>query len=83
MSVLMYGYTTKDYAVDILLLLQMFKETFGIKAKCKLHEGAACCFEQILEAAPHKTAIVWLLASHLIKHQSKVSKTCWALMKKS
>ena len=28
--------------------------------------GTTCCFEQILEARPYKTACVWPLISHLI-----------------
>ena len=35
------------------------------KAKWLLHKCAACCFEQILEAAPQKTAGVWAIAFHL------------------
>ena len=30
-----------------------------------LHKNAACCFEQILEVAPHKTAAVRQGKSHL------------------
>ena len=33
------------------------------KARWELHKDAVCCFEQILEAAPHKTAIVRPLTS--------------------
>ena len=39
----------------------------------KLHKDAACCFEQILEAAPYKTA-VQPLTSHLTNHSSKTKK---------
>ena len=40
------------------------------------------CFEQILETAPSKTAVVWPLTSHHINHQSNTNKTCWALLQK-
>ena len=43
----------------------------------KLHKNAMCCFEQILEAIPHKTAVVWPLTSHLT---SKINKMCKALL---
>ena len=35
-----------------------------------------CCFQQILEAAPYKTAIMQPLTLHLTKHPSKNSKAC-------
>ena len=54
----------------------------GEKARWELHKNAACCFEQILEAAPYKTAVVRPLTSYLINHPSKTSKTCCALLKK-
>ncbi len=38
------------------------------------------CFEQILEAAPNKTAAVGPLASHLTNHTRKTIKKCWALI---
>ena len=31
-------------------------KTFGEKARWEIHKITTCCFEQILEAAPHKTA---------------------------
>ena len=37
------------------------------KAKWELNKNARYCFEQILEATPHKTAAVWPLTSHLKK----------------
>ena len=43
----------------------------GEKARWELHNDAASCFEQILKAAPHKTAAVWSLASHLTKRLEK------------
>ena len=30
----------------------------GEKARGKLQKDGVCCFQQILEAAPHKTAVV-------------------------
>ena len=39
-----------------------------------------CCFEEILEAALHKTVAVWSLPSYLTHYPSKTSKTCWALL---
>ena len=41
------------------------------KARWELHKDAVCCFEQILEAAPHKTATVLPPASHLTSHPIK------------
>ena len=38
--------------------------------------------EKILESAPYKTATVQPLTSHLTNHPSKMSKTCWSLLKK-
>ena len=39
----------------------------------ELHKDAACCFEQILEAALHKTAVVWPFTSYLTNYQSEMS----------
>ena len=41
-----------------------------------------CCFEQFLEAAPHKTATVRPLIPYLTNHPNKLSKTCWTLLVK-
>ena len=41
----------------------------------KLYKNAACCFEQIPEAALYKTAAVWLLIFHLTNPPSKRNKT--------
>ena len=57
-------------------------ETHGEKVTWELHKNVMCCFEQILEAASHKTAVVWLLNSHLTSHTSKMNKTYWALLEK-
>ena len=40
-------------------------ENLGYKARWKLHNDTACCFEQILEVAPNKTTAVWPLAFYL------------------
>ena len=52
---------------------------FGEKARWALHKNAACYLVRILEAAHPKTTAGWPLASHLMNHPSKMSKTCWAL----
>ena len=41
-----------------------FNETSTAKATWELHKNSRCCFEQIQEAAPHKTAAVRSLTSH-------------------
>ena len=61
-SVLLYGCTTST--------LIKYPEK---KTRWKLHKDATCGFEQILEAAPHKTAAVQLLISHLTNH----AEHCW------
>ena len=38
------------------------------KARWKLHQDFACCFKQIIEVVPYKTANVRPLTSNLIKH---------------
>ena len=44
-------------------------EAHGEKARCELHKNAMCCFEQILEAKPHKRA------TYLLSHKpSKYNK---------
>ena len=51
-------------------------------ARWELHKNVACCFEQILEATPEKTASVWPLVSYLTNHPSKTNKISWALLVK-
>ena len=46
----------------------------------KLQTDTACCFQSILEAAPHKTATAWPLVSYLTNHSSKTNTTCWSLV---
>ena len=46
------------------------------KDRWELRKDASFYFEQIQEAAPIKTAIVPLLASHLINHHCKTNKKC-------
>ena len=41
-----------------------------------------CCLEQLLEASPFKTTVIWPLTSHLTNNPSKMSKTCCALSEK-
>ena len=53
-----------------------FNKTAGDKARWEQDKDAACCFEQILEPVPYKTAVVWPLASHNTNHPSKMRKTC-------
>ena len=45
------------------------------------NKDAACYFEQILEAAPYKTAAVPPLTSHLTNHPSKTRSAghCWRI----
>ena len=43
-------------------------KTHGEKARLELHKNAMCCFEQILEAVPHKTAALRALISCLKKN---------------
>ena len=45
-----------------------FKEMHWEKGSCEQHKDTACCFEQILEAAPYKTAVVQPLISYLTNH---------------
>ena len=42
-----------------------------------MQKNALCCFEKILEAAPHKRVTVRPLTFHLSNHLSKISKICW------
>ena len=55
---------------------------FGEKAKWELYKDAVYCFKQILEAAPHKTAVIWLLASHLTNNLNKTNKISQPLLEK-
>ena len=42
-----------------------FNETVCEKARWDLNKDTTCCFVEILEAAPNKTAAAWPLTSHL------------------
>ena len=64
----------------VIVLGLNFGEITGEKARWELHKDVACCFEQILEAAAYKTAVVRPLTSHLTNHPSKMNKTCFALL---
>ena len=59
-----------------------FNEALGEKARWELYKDATCDFEQILEAAHHKTAAVRPLTSHLTSKLSKTNKTFWILLVK-
>ena len=48
----------------------------------KLPKNATCCFEQILKATPHKTAVIWPLTSHLKNYPNKMNKICGTLLRK-
>ena len=52
------------------------------KASGELHNNSVCCFEQFLEAIPHKPVTILPLLSHLKKHPSKTNTTCRRLLKK-
>ena len=43
-------------------------ETLREKVRWVLHKNAACYFQQIMEAAYNKTAVVWPLTSYLRNH---------------
>ena len=55
-------------------------ETRREKAKWEPDKNTSCCFEQILEATPHKTVVIRRLASHLTNHPYKTNKTCGAML---
>ena len=48
-----------------------FDKMLEEKSRWELHKDAAHCFEQILEAAPYKTAAVQPLTSYLTNHLNK------------
>ena len=53
-----------------------FREMLGEKIKWELYnddDAAACCFAQILEAAPYKIAAERPLTSHHTNHPSKMN----------
>ena len=55
------------------------KETIREKAKWELHKNATCQFEQIQEAAPHKTTSVRPLISHITNHPEEAKKNSLAM----
>ena len=61
---------------------QDFNEKEGEKAGQDQLKNVTYCFEQIFEAVPYKSAIVWPLTSHLTNHPSKINKTCHSLLEK-
>ena len=52
----------------------------GKKTREEQLKNAACCFEQILEAALYKTESAQPLTSYLTNPRSKTNKTCWLLL---
>ena len=56
--------------------------TIREKARLEIHKDVVCCFKQILEVAPYKTAVVRSLTSHLTNYSNKTNKTCWLLLEK-
>ena len=67
--VLLYGYTTWT------LMRDLEKKSYLVT----IYE--CYCFEQILEAAPYKTATVWLLTIQISQTYFH-NKTCWILLVK-
>ena len=53
-----------------------FNETSGEIARWEQYKNAACYLEQILEAAPYKTAAVQPLTSHLTRHMGTIQECC-------
>ena len=52
------------------------------KSRFERHKHAACCFDQILEGEPYKTAAVQLFTFYLTKQTSKTGNTYWTLLEK-
>ena len=50
-------------------------KTFGEKVKWELHKDGASCFEQILEAAPNKTAAARPVSSYFTNYKRKMKKS--------
>ena len=50
-----------------------FNEVLGEKVRWELHKDGVCCFQQILEAAPHQTAAIQPF-TYLTNHPSKTKK---------
>ena len=51
-----------------------FNETLEKKSICEPHKVARCCFEQILDAAPHRASSIRLLIPDL-KYSIKINRT--------
>ena len=58
-------------------------KALGEKSKKEQYKDAMCCFEQILETAPQKPAVVQPLTSHVINSPGKMNKICWVMRKKT
>ena len=65
-----------QYSCQIWTLGEILKKWWKLPIK------VVCSFEQILEVAPHKTAAVQPLNSHLTNQQNKSKKTCNAPVEK-
>ena len=50
------------------------------KARRELHRNVTSDIKEILEAAPHETTAVRLLATHLENHPNKKKETCGTLL---
>ena len=59
---------------------QDYNETLGEKGWKELHKNATCCFEQIMEAKPYKTAAVRSLTAYLPNYPNKMKKTYKVLL---
>ena len=69
-------------SITVWLHQKDYDKTIVEKATYKLYKDVVYCFEQVLEAAPYKAAVVTPLTSHFSNYQSKTSKTCWVLVGK-
>ena len=46
----------------------------GEKARWKLHKDSECCFEQIQESEPHKTAAVQPFATNISNYAGTIDE---------
>ena len=58
----------------VLLHYMSFNETPGEKSWWKLHKYFVCFFEYVLEAAFHKTAVIWPHTSYLTNNPCRTSR---------
>ena len=71
---IIYSHYGPSKVHDSDFFFQIVENISSWKARWELLKDAAFCFEQILEAAPHKTAAVQSLISHLRHYRSKTNK---------